>query len=62
MDAPISAASAEKSLGSDTAEEICTSLEQTILKYFPKIENVVDRPRSPSVPLVSHRHKSVLIG
>lgn len=30
------------------AEEICKSLEQTILKYFPQIETDVDRPKSSS--------------
>jgi hypothetical protein len=57
MDAPTSAASAEKSLELDTAEEICKSLEQAILKYFPQIENDIDRAKSSSVPLVPHRKK-----
>jgi len=57
MDTPISAASAKKLLESDMAEEICKSLEQTILKYFPQIETNVDRPKSSSVPLVPHRQK-----
>jgi len=57
MDTPISAASAKNLLESEMAEEICKSLEQTILKYFPKIETDVDRPKSSSVPLVPHRPK-----
>jgi hypothetical protein len=40
-----------------TAEEICKLLEQTILKYFPQIENNAGRPNPSSVPLVSHRLK-----
>ena len=57
MDTPISVASAKKLLESDMAEEICKSLEQTILKYFPKVENGINRPKSSSVPLVPHRPK-----
>jgi hypothetical protein len=57
MDAPTSAASAKKLLEPDMAEEICKSLEQTILKYFPQIETAFDRPKSSSVPLVPHRQK-----
>jgi hypothetical protein len=53
MNAPTSAASAEKMIESEMAEEICKSLEQTILKYFPQI----DRPRSSSVPLVPQRQE-----
>jgi hypothetical protein len=56
MDASASAASAENSW-SYAAREICKSLEQTILKYFPQIENDVDRAKSSSVPLVPHRKK-----
>lgn len=58
MDAPIPAASAKNLLESDMAEEICKSLEQTILKYFPQIETDVARPKSSSVPLVPHRQKN----
>lgn len=57
MDVPTSAASAKKLLELDMAEEICKSLEQTILKYFPQIKTDVDRPKSSSVPLVRHRQK-----
>jgi uncharacterized Zn finger protein len=57
MDAPTSAASAEKLLESEMAEEICKSLEQTILKYFPQIAADVDRRKSSSVPLVPHRQE-----
>lgn len=58
MDTPISAASAKKLLESDMAEEICKSLEQTILKYFPQIETDVERPKSSSVPLIPHDKRS----
>jgi len=54
MGARIYAASAKK-LESGTAEEICNSLEQSVLKYFPQGEN--DRPKPCSVPLVPHRQK-----
>jgi hypothetical protein len=37
------------------AEDICTLLEQTILKYFPA--NETDRPRQASVPLVPPREE-----
>jgi hypothetical protein len=46
MDTSIPAASAKKLLESNMAEEICKSLEQTILKYFRQIETGVDRPKS----------------
>lgn len=55
MDAPTPAASSEAALESGMAEEICTLLEQAILKYFPPIENEVDRPKSSSVPLIPQR-------
>jgi hypothetical protein len=58
MDAPTSAAAAEKVVESEMAEEICKLLEQTILKYFPQIENDADRPKSSSVPLVPHRQET----
>jgi hypothetical protein len=58
MDAPTSAASAEKLLESEMAEEICKLLEQTILKYFPQVETDIDRPKSASVPLVPHRQEN----
>lgn len=54
MDAPTPAASAEKIIETEMAEEICQLLEQTILKYFPQI----DRPKSSSVPLVPHRQEA----
>jgi len=54
MDAPTPAASAEKTIESEAAEEICQLLEQTILKYFPQN----DRPKSSSVPLVPHRQET----
>jgi hypothetical protein len=57
MDAPASAASAEKSLNAQMAEDICELLEQTILKYFPQSENDVDRPKPSSVPLVPNRQE-----
>jgi hypothetical protein len=52
MDAPRSTASAERALESEMAEEICTLLEQTVLKYFP-----ADQPRVSSVPLVPPRQE-----
>jgi hypothetical protein len=57
VDAPISAASAERLIESDMAEDICTLLEQSILKYFPQVENEVDRPKTSSVPLIPHRQE-----
>jgi hypothetical protein len=39
------------------AEDICTTLEQTILKYFPPAANEADRPRQASVPLVPPREE-----
>lgn len=54
MDVPASVASAEKPIESDMAEDICKLLEQSILKYFPQVENV-DRPKASSVPLIPHR-------
>jgi hypothetical protein len=59
MDAPTSAASTENSLGSDMAEDICKLLEQTMLKYFPRVENIADQPRPSSVPLVPQRQENV---
>ena len=55
MDAPTSAASAEKPIESDMAEDICKLLELSILKYFPQVENDVGRPKTSSVPLIPHR-------
>lgn len=52
MDAMRSVASAETSLGSGMAEEICTLLEQTVRKYFP-----VEQPKVSSVPLVPPRQE-----
>jgi len=40
----------------EMAEDICTTLEQTILKYFPPAANEADRPQA-SVPLVSPREE-----
>ena len=54
MDAPTTAVAAEKLLEPEMAEDICKSLEQTILKYFPQAGFDADRPRSSSVPLVPH--------
>jgi hypothetical protein len=48
-----SASEIEKSTDVAMAEDICTLLEQTILKYFPA--NETDRPRQASVPLVPPR-------
>jgi hypothetical protein len=47
MNAPIAAA--------EMAEEICTLLEQTMLKYFPPVEGNAAQPRPSSVPLVPPR-------
>ena len=55
MDVPTPAASAEKSLESDMAEDICKLLEQTMLRYFPQTENDAGQPKPSSVPLVPHR-------
>jgi hypothetical protein len=55
MDAPASAASAEKPLDAQMAEDICELLEQTILKYFPRSEDDIDRRKPASVPLVPNR-------
>ena len=57
MDAPTSAASAERPIELDMAEDICTLLEQSILRYFPQVENEVDRPKTSSVPLIPHRQE-----
>jgi hypothetical protein len=57
MDAPTAAAAAEKLGEPEMAEEICKSLEQTILKYFPQAGFGSDRPKSSSVPLVPHRQE-----
>jgi len=51
----VSASEIEKSTDVAMAEDICTLLEQTILKYFPA--NEVDRPRQASVPLVPPREE-----
>jgi hypothetical protein len=58
MDAPTSAEPAEKSVEAETAEEICRSLEQSILKYFPSTKNSVDRLKMSSVPLVPRQQKA----
>jgi hypothetical protein len=50
-----SASEIEKSTDVAMAEDICTLLEQTILKYFPA--NEADRPRQASVPLVPPREE-----
>jgi hypothetical protein len=55
MDTPTTAAAAEKLNEPEMAEEICKSLEQTILKYFPQAGS--DRPKTSSVPLVPHRQE-----
>jgi hypothetical protein len=57
MDAPTAAAAAETSNEPEMAEEICKSLEQTILKYFPQAGFGPDRPKTSSVPLVPHRQE-----
>jgi len=49
MDVPTPAASAEKSLESDMAEDICKLLEQTMLRYFPQTENDAGQPKPSSV-------------
>jgi hypothetical protein len=53
MDA--SASAIEKTSDVEMAEDICTLLELTILKYFPA--NEADRPRQASVPLVPPREE-----
>ena len=45
----------EKTPHVDMAEDICTLLEQTILKYFPA--NEADRPTQASVPLFPPREE-----
>ena len=50
-----SATEIEKTPHVEMAEDICTLLEQTILKYFPPTE--ADRPRRASVPLVPPREQ-----
>jgi hypothetical protein len=55
MDA--SASAIEKPPDAEMAEDICTLLEQTILKYFPAAANDADRPRQASVPLVPPREE-----
>jgi hypothetical protein len=57
MDVPTTAASAERSFESDTAEAICKLLEQTMLRYFPQTENDAAQPKPSSVPLVPHRQE-----
>jgi hypothetical protein len=57
MDAPITSGAAEKLNEPEMAEEICKSLEQTILKYFPQAGFGSDRPKTSSVPLVPHRQE-----
>jgi len=44
--------SLETSLGSGMAEDICTLLEETVLKYFPH-----EQPKLSSVPLVPPRQE-----
>jgi len=58
MDAPTTAAAADKPNEPEMAEEICKSLEQTILKYFPQAGFGSDRPKTSSVPLVPHRQEN----
>lgn len=53
MDA--SASAIEKTSDVEMAEDICTLLEQTILKYFPA--NEAERPTQASVPLVPPREE-----
>jgi hypothetical protein len=53
MDA--SASAIEQISDVEMAEDICTLLEQTILKYFPA--NEADRPRQASVPLFPPREE-----
>jgi len=55
MDA--SASAIDKPSDVEMAEDICTTLEQTILKYFPPAANEADRPRQASVPLVPPREE-----
>jgi hypothetical protein len=57
MDVPTPAASAEKLLESDMAEDICKLLEQTMLRYFPQTENDAGQPKPSLVPLVPHRQE-----
>lgn len=59
MRAPTSTGPADKSIKSNAAEEICKSLEETILKYFPQIEKDDDRPKPSSVPLVPQQYKKL---
>jgi hypothetical protein len=56
MDA--SASAIEKTSDVEMAEDICTLLEQTILKYFPPTANEADPPRQASVPLVPPREEN----
>jgi hypothetical protein len=53
MDA--SASAIEKTSDVEMGEDICTLLEQTILKYFPA--NEADRLKQTSVPLVPPREE-----
>jgi hypothetical protein len=53
MDAPTAAAAAETLNEPEMAEEICKSLEQTILKYFPQAGFGSDRPKAIVGPLGS---------
>lgn len=55
MDA--SASAIEKSPDLEMAEDICKSLEQTILKYFPPVTADLERPKQSSVPLVPPREE-----
>jgi len=57
MEASTTAAAAETLNEPEMAEEICKSLEQTILKYFPQAGFGSDRPKTSSVPLVPHRQE-----
>ena len=57
MEAPTTVVAAETLNEPEMAEEICKSLEQTILKYFPQAGFGSDRPKTSSVPLVPHRQE-----
>jgi hypothetical protein len=50
MDAPRPVTFVGKPLELGMAEEICTLLEQTVLKYFP-----ADQPKVSSVPLIPQK-------
>jgi hypothetical protein len=57
MDVPAPATPGEKSSGSDMAEDICSLLEQTMLRYFPQTENNTGQAKPSSVPLVPYRQE-----